>query len=224
MNVLEIAGVIDHTILKPDAQWFEVKEVCDQAEAYGFASACVNSGWVPHCVARLQELRSSIPVASVIGFPLGAMPTEVKVFEATWALNCGARELDTVINVGKLMEGSVDYVRDEILEIVKLAHARGAIVKVILCTDFLTLDLIRLACTICLEVGADFVKTCTGFGPGGATEEVVRLMKEVVGDKAGVKASGKIKTLPDFIKMKAAGATRIGTSSGIIIVKAALAA
>jgi len=213
---LSLARYIDHTNLKPYASREDVIKLCDEAKRYGFYAVCVN----PYRVKTAKEALkgTDIKVASVIGFPLGATPTEVKVFEAEKAIEAGADELDMVINLGALKDGDLEYVRNDIASVVEKAHSSGVLVKVIIETCYLTDDEKVTACKLAMEAGADFVKTSTGFGSGGATVEDVRLMKSVVGDKLGVKAAGGIRTYEQAVKMIEAGATRIGTSSGVKIV------
>lgn len=216
-----IAGMIDHTILKPEATRADVVKVCQEARQYGFASVCVNPYWVPLVKAGLAG--TPVKVCTVVGFPLGATSTEAKVAETAAALRAGAQEIDMVINVGALRSGEHEAVEADIRAVVKVAHAVGAIVKVILETVLLDDNQKAVACTICKLAGADFVKTSTGFGPSGATAHDVALMRATVGPGMGVKASGGIRTLEDFKIMAAAGATRIGASASVKIVEAAAA-
>ena len=215
----DIAGYIDHTNLKAYATGEDIIKLCREAMEYCFYAVCVN----PYRVKLAKEtLRGSgVRVATVIGFPLGATPTEVKVFEAKKALEDGADELDMVINIGALKDGDYDYVRNDIAEVVKVAHGKNAKVKVIIETCYLTDEEKVKACELAKEAGADFVKTSTGFGTGGATVEDVRLMRKVVGEEMGVKAAGGIRTYEQALAMIEAGATRIGTSSGVKIVEGA---
>ena len=212
-----IAGLIDHTILKPEATRADVVKVCREARQYGFASACVNPYWVP--VVRAELEGSAVKVCTVIGFPLGATSTEAKVAESAVALRAGANELDMVINVGALRSGDSDAVKLDILAVVKKAHDAGAAVKVILEAALLDDNQKAMACTLAKLAGADFVKTSTGFGPGGASAHDVALMRAVVGPDMGVKASGGVRTLADVKAMTAAGATRIGASASVQIVE-----
>jgi deoxyribose-phosphate aldolase len=216
-----IASMIDHTILKPEATRDDVIKICREAREYQFASVCVNPYWVPLVRAELHG--SSVKVCTVVGFPLGATSTEAKVAETLSALRAGAQEIDMVINVGALRSGEHEAVKLDIQEVVKVAHAAGAIVKVILETALLDDNQKAVACTLAKLAGADFVKTSTGFGPSGATAHDVALMRQVVGPDMGVKASGGIRTLSDFRAMTAAGATRIGASASVKIVEAAAA-
>src|SRR5437868_11732702 len=188
---------------------------CEEAREWGFASACINPCWVRLAVEMLRN--SSVRVCTVIGFPLGANDVRTKVAEADNALSDGANELDMVQNIGALRSKDFHLVRNEIADLVHLAHSRGAILKVILETCLLTDDEKITACTLAAEAEADFVKTSTGFSAAGATFEDVRLMRETVGPSIGVKASGGIRTLEALRLMVSAGANRIGTSSGVNI-------
>lgn len=212
-----VAAVIDHTLLKPEASAAEVEALCREADRYNFACAMVNPAWVALCVAALRH--SPVKVGTVIGFPLGATLTTVKRCEAAEALRIGADEIDMVLNVGALKSGDVGRVESDIRGVVELGHAAGAIVKVILETCLLSNDEKKLACDLALAAGADFVKTSTGFSKGGATVEDVALLRRMVGNRAGVKASGGIRTAADVAAMLAAGADRIGASAGVAIVK-----
>jgi deoxyribose-phosphate aldolase len=203
--------------LKPYATKEDIIKLCEEAKEHNFYAVCVNPYRVKLAKEQLKE--TDIKVASVIGFPLGATPTEVKVFEAKKALEDGADELDVVINIGALKDKDYEYVKKDIAEVVKVAHEKGAIVKVIIETCYLTNEEKEIACKLAMEAGADFVKTSTGFGSEGATVEDVRLMRNVVGDKLGVKAAGGIRTYEKAIAMIEAGANRIGTSSGVKIVE-----
>ena len=216
-----IAGVIDHTILKPEATRADVVKVCREARQYNFASVCVNPYWVPLVKAELSG--SPVKVCTVVGFPLGATSTEAKVAETQAALRAGAQEIDMVINVGALRSGEHEAVRQDIREVVKAAHAARAIVKVILETALLDDNQKAIASTLSKLAGADFVKTSTGFGPSGATARDVALMRSVVGPEMGIKAAGGIRTLEDLRAMTAAGATRIGASASVKIVEATAA-
>lgn len=213
---MDYAKMIDHTLLKPEASREQVKKLCREAAEYGFHSVCVNSCYVSFCADLLKD--SDVKVCTVIGFPLGAMSSAGKAAEAAAAVKDGADELDMVINVGMIKNGDWEYVRRDIEEVVKAAGSR-ALVKVILETCLLTDDEKRIACRVCREAGAAYVKTSTGFSTGGATAADVRLMREEAGDSMGVKASGGIRSLKDAEEMAAAGADRIGTSSGIAIAR-----
>jgi deoxyribose-phosphate aldolase len=216
-----LAALIDHTILKPEATRTDVIKICREARQYTFASVCVNPYWVP--LVRTELSGSPVKVCTVVGFPLGATSTEAKVAETAAALRAGAQEIDMVINVGALRSGDTDAVKVDIQEVVKVSHAAGALVKVILETALLDDNQKAVACTLCKLAGADFVKTSTGFGPSGATAHDVALMRQIVGPEMGVKASGGIRTLSDFRAMTAAGASRIGASASVKIVEAAAA-
>ncbi len=215
----DISRYIDHTNLRAYATEDDIIRLCDEAKEYGFYAVCVNPYRVRLAKERLKG--TDVKVASVIGFPLGATPTEVKVFETKKALEDGADELDMVINIGALKDGDYEYVRKDIEEVVKVAREKGAIVKVIIETCYLTDEEKVKACELAKEAGAHFVKTSTGFGTGGATVEDVRLMRKVVGPEMGVKAAGGIRTYEQAVAMIEAGATRIGTSSGVKIVEGA---
>lgn len=222
MRPENIAALIDHTILKPETISAQVRQLCEEALQYKFASACVNPSFVP-LVAELVR-GSTVKVCSVAGFPLGATATDAKVFEAQEAIQHGAQEIDMVMNVGALKSGDDAAVEDDIRRVADACHRGKAICKVILENCLLTdAEKIR-ACKMAVRAGADYVKTSTGFNASGATVDDVALMRATVGPKIGVKASGGIRTLEDLQKMVAAGATRIGTSSGVKIMQQALAA
>lgn len=214
-----IAAYIDHTLLRPEAASSDIRKVCQEARQYGFASVCVNPYWVPLVAAELMG--SAVRVCTVVGFPLGANATEIKVAETEAAVKAGAQEIDMVLNIGELRGGNHITVRRDIEAVVKAAHAGGAIVKVILETSLLD-DAQKVAgCTLAKLAGAEFVKTSTGFSAQGATVHDVALMRRTVGPEMGVKASGGIRTLEDVTRMIEAGATRIGASGGVKIVEAA---
>lgn len=210
----EVAPIVDHTLLKPGATQEQVAKLCEEAKSYCFASVCVNPAYVPLAAQVLKG--SGVKVCTVVGFPLGSTTPTVKAIEARDAIANGAEEIDMVINVGALKSGNDALVRGDI-QAVRDA-TRGKVLKVIIETALLTDDEKVRACRISKEVGADFVKTSTGFGPGGATAEDVRLMRETVGPLMGVKASGGIKDSADARKMISAGATRLGTSASVAIV------
>ncbi|MHC6231546.1 deoxyribose-phosphate aldolase [Arthrobacter sp. MMS24-T111] len=212
-----IASYIDHTLLKPEASEAEVLKVCAEAAEYGFKSVCVNPVWVKTVTTALKG--SGVLTCSVVGFPLGATPTDVKSFEARGAVLDGADEVDMVINIAAARAGDKGALADDIAAVAETVHAGGAILKVIIETALLTDEQKVLACQAAVEAGADFVKTSTGFNGGGATVEDVALMRKAVGPNVGVKASGGVRSLADAQAMIAAGATRIGASSGIAIVK-----
>lgn len=216
MNKNTIVSMIDHTILKADARKSEIIRLCEEAKNYGFASVCVNTCHVPLVSNFLKG--SPVKVCCVIGFPLGAMSTEAKMFETKQAVSDGAEEIDMVINIGSLLDGEYDQVKKDIASVVETAHPK-ALVKVIIETCFLNEEQKIKVCQLSVEAGADYVKTSTGFGTGGAVIEDIRLMKATVENKAKVKASGGIKTLENALDMVEAGADRIGTSNGVGIVK-----
>ncbi len=214
---MNYASYMDHTVLKPETGRETVARFCDEARQYGFAAVCVNPCWVAFARERLAG--TAVKVATVIGFPLGASTSLVKALEARDAIAAGAHELDMVINVGALKDRQDDLVARDIRGVVEAAG--GAPVKVIIETSALTDEEKERACRLAAQAGAAFVKTSTGFGKGGATPEDVALMKRVVGPSVQVKASTGVKTLEDADRLIAAGATRLGTSSGPAIVEAA---
>lgn len=214
-----LAHTIDHTLLKPDATQDQIAQLCFEARKYGFASVCVNSAHVKLCADLLKG--SGVAVCTTIGFPLGATPTDVKVFEAQQAIRDGACELDMVINVGALKSRDYELVRGDIAAVARACHAGNAILKVIIEAALLTDEEKVIACQLAKVAGADFVKTSTGFGPSGATPEDVALMRRVVGPSMGVKAAGGIRTYADAQKMIAAGASRIGASASVKIIQGA---
>jgi deoxyribose-phosphate aldolase len=218
----DIAGMIDHTLLKPDATADQIAQLCYEARKFNFASVCVNPTHVRLCAELLQG--SPVKVCTVIGFPLGASAPEVKAFEAQTALRDGASEIDMVINIGALKAGDLTLVARDIYEVVKVGHAGGAIVKVIIETSLLTDNEKISACLLAKEAAADFVKTSTGFSGGGATVEDVLLMRKVVGPGMGVKAAGGVHDFEEARNMVRAGATRIGASAGVKIVQGQLEA
>lgn len=210
---MKLNKYIDHTLLKPEATEEQILKLCDEALEYDFYSVCVNSCYVPLAVDKLSG--SDVKVAAVAGFPLGAMSTASKVFEAREAVEAGASEIDMVINVGALKEGRYEYVLHEITALVDVCPCLKVIIETCLLTD----EEIVKACELAVEAGADFVKTSTGFSTGGATSEDVALMRETVGNKAKVKASGGIRTLADAEKFVELGADRLGCSAGVQIMK-----
>ncbi|HYG98080.1 MAG TPA: deoxyribose-phosphate aldolase [Terriglobales bacterium] len=212
-----VARMIDHTLLKPEATYDQVEQLCREAIQYGFCSVCVNPSYVFWAADLLGE--SNVKVASVVGFPLGATLTSVKRYEAVEALRLGASELDMVIDVGALKDGARDDVFDDIEQLADVSHQSNAILKVIIETCLLTDEEKVEACELAMEAGADFVKTSTGFNKAGATVGDVELMRRVVGDKLGVKAAGGIRSAADAIAMINAGANRIGASASVAIVK-----
>lgn len=210
-----IARTIDHTLLKPEATEADVRKVCEEARKYRFATVCLNSGWIP-LAARLLAGSGVKPIA-VVGFPLGAATTNAKAFETREAVRAGAAEIDMVINIGALKSKDYEYVLRDIRAVVEAAGQ--APVKVILETGALTDEEKIEACVLSKAAGAAFVKTSTGFGPGGATVKDIELMRRVVGQEMGVKASGGIRSREDWEKMVAAGADRIGASASVAIVQ-----
>jgi deoxyribose-phosphate aldolase len=213
----EIAPLIDHTLLRPEATAADIRKICEEAQRYGFATVCVNPYWVELAAKELRD--SPVKVCTVAGFPLGASPLSAKVCEASVALQTGAREIDMVLNIGELRGANGEAVAGEIVAVVAAARPYRALVKVILETALLNQEEKLRACLLAKEAKADFVKTSTGFGPHGATVADVALLRSAVGPEMGVKASGGIRTLDDLKNMVAAGATRIGTSSGVKIIE-----
>jgi deoxyribose-phosphate aldolase len=212
-----IPSLIDHTLLRPDATEGDIARLCQEALDFGFVSVCVNPCWVPFAAQALRD--GSSRVCTVVGFPLGANHSQIKLAEARQALDEGAAELDMVLNIGALRSGHHARVRDEIAALAELAHGEGAILKVILETCLLTREEKLAACEAAAEAQADFVKTSTGFSKAGATVGDIQLMREAVGHLIGVKASGGIRTLAALQEVVQAGANRIGTSSGISIIR-----
>jgi deoxyribose-phosphate aldolase len=212
-----LAAKIDHTLLKADATEQELTKLCEEAKECGFATVCVNSSRVLFCAKLLKKLKAKTKAIAVVGFPLGAMSTKAKVFETKQAIKDGAAEIDMVIAIGQLKDKQYEYVLNDIRSVVKAAGKRK--VKVILETALLDAEEKRIACSLAVEAGAAFVKTCTGFGGGGATEADIQLMRATVGKNAQVKASGGIRTHKDALKMLNAGADRIGASASVAIVK-----
>jgi deoxyribose-phosphate aldolase len=212
----DLAALIDHTLLKPDATVREIEQLCAEALKYSFASVCINPAYVPLC-ARLCR-GSDVKVCTVIGFPLGATSTAAKAFEAEQAIRDGAQELDMVINVGMLKAGEHDYVESDIFAVTSTARRARALSKVIIETALLTDEEKIKACVLAKRAGADFVKTSTGFAKGGATAGDVALMRRVVGSAMGVKASGGVRSREDALAMVASGADRIGASASVKIV------
>lgn len=213
----EIARKIDHTLLKPEATRQQIETLCAEAREHGFATVCVNPGWVPLCSRLLRG--SETAVCTVVGFPLGATLPEVKAYEAARVVAEGACEVDMVIAVGALKSGEYRLVEQDIAGVVDASHAGGALVKVIIEAALLSDDEKVKACVLSKAAGAEFVKTSTGFGPGGATAEDVALMRRVVGPEMGVKAAGGVKDLKSAQAMLEAGADRIGASVGVKIVQ-----
>lgn len=215
METINLAGFIDHTLLKADAASHGIEKLCREALEHGFYSVCVNGVWVPFCRELLKD--SAVKISVVCGFPLGANAPEAKAAEAAKAVEQGAHEIDMVLQIGQLLEGRLDLVEDDIRQVVKAVEG-SAIVKVIFETGFLNDAQKETACRISEQAGAHYVKTSTGFGPGGATLEDIRLMRASVSPHMGVKASGGIRDRAFALQMIEAGATRLGTSSGVAIV------
>ncbi len=215
MKRASLAKLIDHTQLRAFATEVDIRELCEEARTYGFRAVSVNPVWVSFCAKLLRD--AQVGIDACIAFPLGASTAKMKIEEARDAIQNGATELDMVINVGALKSGYTQYVEREIAAVVKAA--RETPVKVILETSFLNHDEKVAVCEMSLRAGATFVKTSTGFGHSGATEEDIRLMKEVVGENMGIKAAGGVRTYGDVMRFLNAGATCIGTSAGIAILE-----
>jgi len=213
-----LAKMIDHTVLKADASQEQIAQLCFEARKYEFASVCVNPSYVKLCAELLNG--SGVDVCAVIGFPLGATSTDAKVFEAQQAIRDGATELDMVINVGALKSRDYELLERDIASLARVCHAGNAILKVIIEAALLSDEEKVIACHLAKIAEADFVKTSTGFGPGGATPADVALMRRVVGPEMGVKAAGGIRTHADAQQMIAAGASRIGASASVRILQA----
>ena len=213
---MNFGSYIDHTLLKADAKKEDILNLCEEARKYSFASVCVNPAWVKTAADALEG--STVKVCTVIGFPLGASTSDVKAYEAKNAIQNGATEVDMVINIGALRSGDDEWVKRDIQAVVQVAKGQ-ALVKVIIETALLTDTEKRTACELAVVAGADFVKTSTGFSTGGATEADVLLMRKIVGSKLGVKASGGVRSFEDMQNMIQAGASRIGASSGVQIMK-----
>ena len=214
-----IAKTIDHTLLKPDATQDQIAQLCYEARKHGFAAVCVNPTHVKLCSQLLQG--TPVHVCTVVGFPLGATPPEVKAYETQQAMDDGATEVDMVVNIGALKSKDYALVEQDIASVARTCHAGGAILKVIIEAALLTNEEKVIACQLAKAAGADYVKTSTGFGPGGATVQDVALMRRAVGPEMGVKAAGGIGSYEDAKAMVAAGATRIGASAGVKIVQQA---
>jgi deoxyribose-phosphate aldolase len=217
----EIAAMIDHTLLKPEATQDQIAQLCYEARKFSFATVCVNPTNVRLCVQLLKG--SPVGVCTVVGFPLGATPPEVKAYEAQQALDDGATEVDMVINIGALKSKDYALVERDIATVARTCHAGGVLLKVIIEAALLTDEEKAKACELAKAAGADYVKTSTGFGPGGATAHDVELMRLTVGPEMGIKAAGGIRSLEDAQAMIAAGATRIGASASVKIVQQAQA-
>ncbi len=215
MKKIPLEKYIDHTLLKATATEKDIENLCKEAIQHNFYAVCVNSSYVLLCKKRLND--SQVKTAAVVGFPLGAMHTEAKIFEAEQAIREGADEIDMVINVGMLKSGRIEYIQDEIY---RIKNAIGdKVLKVIIETCYLSHEEKEIAIQMCVDAGADFVKTSTGFGTGGATLEDVKLMKKIVGDRIRIKASGGIKDTATAMQYISEGISRIGTSSGVEILK-----
>ena len=212
----DLARMIDHTLLKPEATREQVTRLCDEARKYNFASVCVNPCYASMCAKLLRD--TSVKVCTVIGFPLGATSSAAKAFEAEHACRDGAKEIDMVINVGMLKSGEYEYVENDIFGVVTTGRRYGALTKVILETGLLTDEEKVKGCLLAKRGGADFVKTSTGFSKGGATAGDIALMRKVVGSAMGVKASGGVRTREEALAMVASGADRIGASASVKIV------
>jgi deoxyribose-phosphate aldolase len=216
-NAGTIASMIDHTLLKPDATRRDIETLCREAAEYHFASVCVNPTWVSVCARTLKD--TGVKICSVVGFPLGATTTDTKHYETRRAIFDGASEIDMVINVGALKSGDLRVAERDIEAVTAPCREAGVLSKVIIEAALLTDDEKVTACTLAKAAGADYVKTSTGFGPGGATVADVGLMRRVVGEEMGVKAAGGVRDLEGLRAMVAAGATRIGASAGVRIVQ-----
>ena len=216
---LNLASYIDHTLLKPDASDAQIAQLCYEARKYNFAAVCVNPSKVKLCAQLLKD--TPVKIATVIGFPLGATPPEVKAYETQQAIEEGASEIDMVINIGALKSQDYSLVGRDIATVVRTAHTGGAITKVIIEAALLTDEEKVIACKLAKEAGAEYVKTSTGFASGGATVHDVALMRQSVGPTMGVKAAGGIRTHEEALKMIEAGATRIGASASVKIMQEA---
>lgn len=211
----KLAGLIDHTLLRPEAMRAQIEQLANEALLMGFAAVCVNPTWVPLVAERLRGSR--VKVATVVGFPFGATLTSAKRAEAEAAILAGADEIDMVMNIGAMKSGDLERVESDVRGVVEVSHEGGALVKVIIENAFLSDKEKVAASKIVKKAGSDYVKTSTGFGPSGATVADVRLMREAVGPTMGVKAAGGIRTLADVLRLLEAGATRIGASSSVAI-------
>ncbi|MBN1642641.1 MAG: deoxyribose-phosphate aldolase [Anaerolineae bacterium] len=220
-SAAQIASMIDHTLLKADATEAQVTQLCQEARAYGFGAVCVNAAYVGLCRELLAD--TEVEIAAVAGFPLGATLPEVKTYEAQRAIAAGATEIDMVLAIGALKDRRYGAVLRDVETVAQACHALGAVLKVIIEAAMLTDEEKVAACVLSQLAGADFCKTSTGFGPGGATLEDVALMRRTIGPELGLKAAGGIRTYADAIAMIAAGATRIGASAGVTIVEGARA-
>jgi len=221
MDIVQLASYIDHTLLKPEATTAQVTQLCEEAITHQFIAVCVNPTHVAHACQQLAD--SAVKVCTVIGFPLGATTSENKFNESLRAIDLGATELDMVVNIGALKDSNDVLVESDIAGVADIAHRHNALCKVIIETALLTDEEKARACQLAQKAGADFVKTSTGFSSGGATVEDVALMRQTVGPKMGVKASGGIRTLADAQQMIQAGANRLGASAGVKIIEEAKA-
>lgn len=212
---MKLSKYIDHTLLKANALEKDIVKLCQEAKEYDFKSVCINPSYIP--LAKKELADSDVLVCTVVGFPLGQMSTQAKVFETKDALEKGADEIDMVLNIAKLKDGDLDYVTKEIKDVKDVC--KDHVLKVIIEACLLSDDEKKAACECILKAGADFVKTSTGFSTGGATFEDVALLKSCVGDKCQVKAAGGVRSHEDFLKMIKLGADRIGTSSGVKLLK-----
>jgi deoxyribose-phosphate aldolase len=209
------ARMIDHTLLKPEASREQIEKLCREAARFDFASVCINAAWIPLCASILRP--TAVKVCTVVGFPLGATLTSAKRFETMEALRLGADEIDMVMNIGAMKSGDHARVENDIRALAEATHDAGGLLKVILENVLLTREEKIAACQLALAAGADFVKTSTGFSSGGATVDDVALMRQTVGNRAGVKAAGGIRTADQMLAMVAAGADRIGASASVAI-------
>jgi len=216
LSAAQLAAMIDHTLLKPEATKEEIIKLCEEAKQYQFATVCVNSSWVSLAAKELSG--TTVGVTTVVGFPLGAASSAAKAFEAQQAIADGADEIDMVMNIGLLRSGELAAAEQDIAAVAE-ACGNQAVLKVILETGMLTDEEIVAACTLSVRAGADFVKTSTGFGKGGATEQAIGLMRQTVGPDIGVKASGGIRDYETSCKMVEAGASRLGASASVAIVQ-----
>ncbi len=214
----KLAGLIDHTNVRPTATNIDIERLCDEAIKYGFHVVCVQPCFV-RLASRLIAGHSKVKVCTVIGFPFGTNTTDVKVFETKKAIEDGAEELDVVMNISMVKSGNYAYIEDELNRIMNVT--RGVVFKLIIETGYLTVEEMRKVCDIAVRVGVDYVKTCTGFGPRGVSLEDVRLIKEFTGGKVGIKASGGIRTYEQAVSLIEAGATRLGTSHSLKVLEGA---
>jgi len=214
---MKINRIIDHTLLKPDASWDQIEKIIKEALEFDFYSVCINSYFVKKAQPLLKN--SNTKICTVVGFPLGASTMETKRFEAMKASAEGAREIDMVVNISAIKSKDWNYVLDDMSSLAQICHQQGSLLKVILETCLLTEEEKKKTCELALNANVDFVKTSTGFSTHGAKVEDILLMKSIVGDKCGIKASGGIKSLEIAMEMINAGATRLGTSSGVDIMK-----